>query len=354
MINFSFEVKTVFLEAKKANGEARIVGGAVRDFILFQKPIESGDVDFAINLPVEKVAEIFTKIGAKVITKYATNIVVFNHKVFEITSTRKDENCDGRHATMIFTSSFEEDSNRRDFTFNALYMNSNGEIFDYHNGAEDLKKGIVKFIGNPYFRIEEDFLRIWRFFRFFALYGTVMDEESLKACFEKREKIYHLSKERAMAEILKLLNSSSEKVKFTIQTMIEGKILNSQDWNLNFANLPQDSFLRLLVLNFGREINLFIYTAKQKKIIKFYNENAGKIKSEKDLYFLYYTTRKEDFEIFLIIFNHLNVELKIPSTLPLLPFSRKMIFEEGFTGNQIQKEFEIRIKDFVEKMAPDV
>jgi poly(A) polymerase len=166
----SESLKKVFNIAKKAGGEARFVGGAVRNFLLNKSPLESGDVDLAINLPVEKVAKIFQDAGAKVITKYATNIVVLSGKVFEITSTRRDENCDGRHAKMIFTPSFEEDSKRRDFTINALYMSENGEIFDFHNGLQDLQNQKVRFIGNPEYRIEEDYLRIWRFFRFSCLF----------------------------------------------------------------------------------------------------------------------------------------------------------------------------------------
>jgi len=353
-MKFSKYALKIFETAKEAGGEARIVGGAIRDFLLLEKPIESGDVDFSINLPVEKVAEIFTKIGAKVITKYATNIVVWHSRVFEITSTRKDENCDGRYATMIFTTSFEEDSNRRDFTMNALYMNQDGKIFDYHNGVEDLKEGLVKFIGNPYYRIEEDYLRIWRFFRFFALYGKRMDVEGFDACKKNAEKIYLISKERATTEVLKMLKSDPEKIKFTLGKMIEAGILKEEDWNLEFRRIPADVHLRLLILIRMKENNLLSLPVAQKKLIKLYNSVKEKMENKEDLYFFYYTTNPEDFKNIIEIHKSFNNAFVFEKVLPSVPFSQQSIMKEGFVGKEISSEYKARLKAFIKKMVPDV
>ena len=114
--------------------------------------------------------------------------------------------CDGRHAEVAFTDNWREDALRRDFTMNALYLTTDGEIFDYWGGIEDAKTGLVRFIGNPHARINEDYLRILRFFRFFAYYGkTIPDKDALTACAELAVKIETLSGERIQNEMLKLL-----------------------------------------------------------------------------------------------------------------------------------------------------
>ncbi len=336
----------VFQIAKQAGGEARFVGGAVRDFILRNTPLEQGDVDLAINLPVESVSTIFKKAGAKVITKYATNIVIFQGRVFEITSTRRDENCNGRHADMIFTPSFEEDSKRRDFTINALYMNEGGDIFDFHGGMPDLKAKKVRFIGNPEYRIEEDYLRIWRFFRFFCLYGSELDEDGFKACSKKKDGLSKISKERVTSEMLKLLTGSADKIKFTISKMIEAGILNPKDWHLQ-TSLPQTPFERLLVLNAGDFCSNFLYTAKQKKFINLYNNVRFNLKQKHSIYMLFYTLESDVFTSLTLIAKSLGEMENFNFTnLPKIPFSIQDIISEGFMGADISKEFQKRLEVF--------
>ncbi len=346
MLEFSNELKTIFKAVKTAGGEARFVGGAVRNFLINQTPIEGGDVDISVNLPVEVVCNIFTKVGAKVITKYATNIVVLNYKVFEITSTRKDENCDGRYADMIFTPFFEEDAKRRDFTINALYMNEDGEIFDYFNGMEDIKNGVVRFIGNPEFRIEEDGLRIWRFFRFSCLYAKSLNEEGLLACIKKKDILIKISKERVTAEMVKLLNGEEEKVKFILHKMVEGAILNERDWNLD-VNLPKNAFERMVVLNNGKFCEAFLYTAKQSKFINFYNSVRHLLKEKWQVCRLFYILTPDLFNSILNVGTALNEFIDNDfGNLPVLPFSKQSIMMEGFAGGNITTEFERRLEDF--------
>jgi tRNA nucleotidyltransferase/poly(A) polymerase len=346
MHEFSHELKKIFNTIKTAGGEGRFVGGAVRNFLMYKTPLEGGDVDIAVNMPVEVVCNIFTKIGAKVITKYATNIVVLNHKVFEITSTRKDENCDGRYADMIFTPFFEEDAKRRDFTINALYMNEYGEVFDYFNGMEDIKNGVVRFIGNPEFRIEEDGLRIWRFFRFSCLYAKSLNEEGLLACIKKKDILVKISKERVTAEMTKLLNGEEEKVKFILHKMIEGNILKEHEWNLN-SNLPKDAFERLLTLNNGNFCEAFLYTSKQKKFINLYNSVRHLLKEKWEVCRLFYILMPDLFNSILNVGTALNEFIDNDfGNLPVLPFSKQSIMREGFAGGNITKEFDRRLEDF--------
>lgn len=195
------------LDAIKAGGgEVRVVGGCVRD-VLLGRPM--GDVDLAVNLPPEKVAEILTKAGLKVVPTgidHGTVTAVADHKGYEITTLRQDVETDGRRARVAFTDDWQADAARRDFTFNALYVDADGNLYDYFTGREDLKSGKVRFIGDARARIREDVLRILRFFRFHAWFGQgAPDAEGLAACRELAGLIPTLSVERVWKEISKLL-----------------------------------------------------------------------------------------------------------------------------------------------------
>ena len=110
--------------------------------------------------------------------KHGTITAKIAKRHFEITTLRRDTVCDGRHATVEYTDDWKEDALRRDFTMNALYMDFSGEVMDYTGGIGDAKSGHVKFIGDADARIKEDYLRILRFFRFFAYYGKAPADES--------------------------------------------------------------------------------------------------------------------------------------------------------------------------------
>lgn len=184
----------------------RFVGGAVRDHLL---GIKSKDVDLATSIHPELIMKMLEKAGIKVIPtgiKHGTVTAVIDGKHFEITTLRRDTECDGRHAEVEFTDDWAKDAARRDFTMNALYLSVDGELFDYFLGISDLKAGWVRFIGSAGDRIDEDYLRILRFFRFYAYYGKVApDAKALAACSELAPHIDSLSGERIQAEMLKLL-----------------------------------------------------------------------------------------------------------------------------------------------------
>jgi poly(A) polymerase len=190
--------------------EARIVGGAVRDALL---GLKVGDIDLATPLPPEQVMEILAKAGIK--TKptglaHGTITAVLDRTGYEITTLRRDVETDGRHAQVAFTDNWREDAARRDFTFNALYVDAEGTLTDYFNGAEDAKEGRVKFIGDARARIREDVLRILRFFRFTAFFGKGdADPEALAACRELAPLIPTLSAERIAHEFTKLLTAKN-------------------------------------------------------------------------------------------------------------------------------------------------
>src|SRR5262249_25432646 len=134
-----------------------------------------------------------------------TVTAIKNDKLFEVTSLRRDVATDGRHAVVAYTTEWEEDASRRDFTINALYAAADGEIFDYAGGIEDLTAGRVRFVGDPRRRTAEDYLRILRLFRFHAWYGKGdMDVEALRAAAEAKAGLKQLSGERIAKELLRL------------------------------------------------------------------------------------------------------------------------------------------------------
>lgn len=195
---------------KAGNGEARLVGGCVRDALL-GRPV--GDVDLAVNLPPEKVSDLLTQAGFKVVPTgidHGTVTAVVDHKGYEITTLRYDIETDGRRAKVAFTDDWQADAARRDFTFNALYADADGKLYDYFSGREDLTAGHVRFIGDARARIQEDVLRILRFFRFYAWFGRgEPDREGLAACRELAALLPKLSVERVWKEISRLLASSN-------------------------------------------------------------------------------------------------------------------------------------------------
>lgn len=192
---------------EKNNIEARIVGGAVRDFLLNRALY---DIDVAVACPPKVTIEILEKLCAVVPTglQHGTITAVFEKNTFQITSVREDIKTDGRHAEVIYGTSFEKDAARRDFTINALYMDLHGEIYDYFGGKEDLSSGLIRFIGDPETRIKEDYLRILRFFRMYAYFGKGdFDRAAIHACSKLKEGLNHLSRERIRLEFFKILES---------------------------------------------------------------------------------------------------------------------------------------------------
>lgn len=188
-------------------GDVRLVGGVVRD-TLAGVPVK--DVDLATPLAPETVIARLETAGLKAVPTglaHGTVTAVAEGKPFEITTLRRDVATDGRHATIAYTDNWQEDAARRDFTVNALYADpASGAVFDYFGGVDDLAAGRVRFIGEPLQRIAEDHLRILRFFRFTARFGTRgPDAESLAACRTRANDLMALSRERIAMEVMALL-----------------------------------------------------------------------------------------------------------------------------------------------------
>lgn len=221
------DAKKILEVISQNGGEARIVGGYVRDKII---GIESSDIDISTTLLPDEVLNIFSALdGYKAIptgVEFGTVTVVYNKNNFEITSLREDIECDGRHAKVTFTQDFMKDAARRDFTFNALYMDAAGKIYDYFEGQEDLSKGLVRFIGDAKSRIEEDYLRILRMFRFHAKYGKGdIDRGQLRACSALKDGLENVSGERINQEVMKIFSYRDNEN--AVESMIHSGVMSS-------------------------------------------------------------------------------------------------------------------------------
>ncbi|RWL20459.1 MAG: CCA tRNA nucleotidyltransferase [Mesorhizobium sp.] len=188
--------------------EARVAGGAVRNALIGQ-PV--ADVDIATTTVPDETIRRAEAAGFKAVPtgiEHGTITIVAGGKPFEVTTLRADIETDGRRAKVSFGRDWKADAERRDFTINALYAEADGTIVDLVGGVADIEARRLRFIGDPEARIREDYLRILRFFRFFAWYGDGRpDAEGLKACARLKAGLGQLSVERVWSELKKLLSA---------------------------------------------------------------------------------------------------------------------------------------------------
>ena len=185
---------------------ARFVGGCVRKH-LTNDIID--DIDIATILSTSEIKEKFKNTDFKVIDtgiKHGTVTLISGQLKLELTTLRKDVKTDGRYAEVKYINDWQLDSERRDFTINAIYLDINGKIFDPQNGTIDLKSNNVKFIGDPQKRIEEDYLRIIRFIRFKIMYNSKVEPTTSRAIKHNLNGIKKISKERILIELFKILD----------------------------------------------------------------------------------------------------------------------------------------------------
>lgn len=217
--------------------EARIAGGAVRNALLGE-PV--ADVDIATTVEPGETVRRAEAAGFKAVPtgiEHGTVTVVADGRPYEVTTLRHDIETDGRHATVAFGRDWRRDAERRDFTINALYTNADGTVMDPVGGLADLRARTIRFIGEAEQRIREDYLRILRFFRFFAWYGSGRpDAEGLKACARLKDGLGHLSAERVWSELRKLLSAPdpSRALLWMRQAGVLSKVLpESEKWGID-------------------------------------------------------------------------------------------------------------------------
>ncbi len=204
------ELKYVFKKLQKGYSKeivvARFVGGCVRKHLSGEN---IDDIDIATILTSDEIKQRFQNSSFKIIEtgiKHGTVTLISSKYKLELTTLRKDVATDGRHAEVEYIDNWILDSERRDFTINAIYLDINGKIFDPQTGTVDLKNNNVKFIGDPQRRIEEDYLRIIRFLRFAIQYDSPTDNTTIEALKLNLNGIKIISKERILDELFKILN----------------------------------------------------------------------------------------------------------------------------------------------------
>ncbi len=356
-------VKKIFesINEFSSNSEVRFVGGCVRKII--QKE-NVDDIDLATNLDPQKVCMALKNSN---INYYETGIehgtitAVINEYKYEITSLREDVKTDGRHAEVKFSVDWKKDASRRDFTINSIYSDIEGNLFDPFNGKNDLGKGLVKFIGSPEKRIKEDYLRIFRYLRFFLKYSNQKhDFQILKVIRKNLDGVSNISKERMLDELKKYITSNVltklSKNKFSVELfeVIFPQIKRIKLFsNLNsFAKekLKEANFifiLSLLIIDGTDNADYFMFkyniSKKDKKrlkiIDKFYKEKiTSKSFSERNLNKYFYYNGKEavvDILSYKLFFLK-NVDKKLidlinlfkSKVLPTMPVGAKLLMEK--------------------------
>lgn len=214
----------IFDAIEAAGGQVRFVGGAVRNTMM-RLPV--ADVDMATTLKPETVVEALKRAKIKGLPTgidHGTVTAVRGQDKCEITTLREDVETDGRHAKVVFTDDWVKDAERRDFTMNTLLMDKKCQIYDPLGKAlDDIKKKAVAFVGSAEKRIQEDALRIYRYYRFIAYYGTEPDSYTQAICLKHAGLVHSLSKERITEELRKIL--SVDRFVDVIEYMNKSKVL---------------------------------------------------------------------------------------------------------------------------------
>lgn len=213
----------LILEALEKNGfSSYVVGGAVRDYLLDHSP---KDIDITTSARPEEVMSIFPNSYPSGID-FGTVTVIIDGNEYEVTTFRQDgEYLDGRRPkSVVYGKTIEEDLSRRDFTINAMAMKIDGKIIDIFDGQNDLEKGVIRCVGNPFNRFTEDGLRILRAFRFSSRFGFEIEKETLEAIKATKENLKKVSHERIRDELIKILMTNN--IAHTFLGMYETEVLD--------------------------------------------------------------------------------------------------------------------------------
>ena len=345
----SKDIKNLFniLEKDKPKNSqvAMFVGGCVRKFLNNE---DIDDIDIATIFSPKEIKEKFKDSNFKIIDtgiEHGSITVIINSNKFEITTLRQDVETDGRHAKVSFTDNWKKDSERRDFTINAIYMDIRGKIYDPQNGIEDLKNNKINFIGEASSRIEEDYLRIIRYIRFCIQYKVKYSDTKIISSIKlSLNGIKNLSKERILSELNKIFNLRSIKIlleneeikNIFLLIFPEFKYLKRLEKNTFFEN-PKLIFSILLVDekdNFEYFCHKFKVSNNLKKTLNFIAKNYSKFKEEKN--FL-----KEDLKKNIYIYGKENINLLIKFI-----YCAELKFSAKLLGNLLDEVDKINIPSF--------
>ncbi len=344
---------------------ARFVGGCVRKFLSNEK---IDDIDIATILTTDQIKEKFKDTNLKIIDtgiKHGTITIVSKNYKVELTTLRKDINTDGRHAEVEYTDDWKQDSERRDFTINAIYLDINGKLFDPQMGTIDLKNKNIKFIGDPQKRIEEDYLRIIRFIRFKIMYDSSVEPTTSNAIKQNLDGIKKISKERILIELIKILshknflsiNQSSSLREIFSMIFPEFLYMNRLDrlkkvYQYSESNV--DILLAVMLIDEKDNHEYFIHkynaSNKTKEILEKFNKNLIKLKNdkeffEKDLTKNIYLNGKNHLIALNLIYFSINSKVKfndfskilkeiLKITIPIFPIDGDFLKRKGMQEGQ--------------------
>ena len=357
------EVKNVFdaISNFSSDSEIRYVGGCIRKILNNEKV---DDIDLSTNIrPEETILALkknqinFFETGIK----HGTITAVINQIKFEITSLRKDINTDGRHAEVEFSKNWKEDAIRRDFTFNSIYADLDGNLFDPFNGIDDLKNGNVKFIGDANLRIKEDYLRILRYIRFFLNYSNNDHDQNIKKIIKQNiVGIKKLSNERLLDELKKItlsngfLKLSKDNFSLEILLLVFPELINIKIFeNLNnYAqnNISRQDFiflLSLMIVDNTNNVDYFFYkfnvsneAKKRINFIKnFISQNYNKkYFSENNLWKIFYLHGKQH------LLDIINFKLYTSKNL-----DKKLVKLKDLFISKSKPEFPIKAQSLIEE-----
>ena len=341
--------------------EIRYVGGFVRKIINKEKV---DDIDLATNENPTTICEILKKNNISFhesgIDHGTVTAKIENYK-FEITTLRKDVSTDGRHAKVEFSNDWHEDALRRDFTFNAIYADLDGNLYDPFNGKIDLELGKVKFVGDPEIRIKEDYLRILRYVRFYLNYSKVDHDENIKKTIKQNiSGVSKISPERLLDELKKLVLSQGffklskdkfcqEIISLIFPQLINLNIFKDIDNSLKKIIEKKDFIflISLMIIDETDNSEYFIYKYKisneNKKRIRFlsdiFSKNLDKDTfKEKNLWKILYYNGK-DYLLDLIDFRIIKKK----------KLDKSLIELKNFFSNKETPKFEVKAKTLIEK-----
>ena len=371
------------IENYSETSELRYVGGCIRK-ILNNETID--DIDFAVNLKPNECIESLKKHNIKYYEtgiEHGTVTAIIGNKKFEITSLRKDISTDGRHAKVIFSTNWEEDALRRDFTINAVYADIEGQIFDPFNGISDLQNGVIKFIGTADERIQEDYLRILRYFRFFTQYSKIdHNQDVIKSIKKYINGLNKVSNERIFDELNKIIvlenllnlffNKTSKEIIINIFPQLKYyerlKIFNTLNHKLKYK-YDINLIFALLLLDESNDYEYFCHKYKTSNIIKsrfknisinFENFKKKEFYLKENIKKLIYLSNKNDVRDLLLFSICANNKAKTLSVEPLLdyvntckipkfPFSGDYLMKHGYeTGQALGKKLKSLEEKWVE------
>ena len=378
------EAHTIFSHLNKSGEESKVrfVGGCVRKALSGEK---IDDIDLATSLTPVEVKKKLNIDNIKIIDtgiSHGTLTVIINKIKFEITTLRKDITTDGRHANVEFTLDWESDAARRDFTINAIYADIEGRIFDPFNGLEDLKNGKIKFIGSAEERIQEDYLRILRYFRFYVHYSkTDHDYNVIKLIKKNINGLNNISNERIFDELKKFFilknfdnifsNNITKEVILNIfpqfkhyERIKKFRFLNQSLKNMYDVYL----ILALLMMDESSDYEYFCHKYKTPKssIKRFDNIRSNFENLKKNFFYLEENIKKQiyftsiDGVIDLLLFSlcannrlkNINFEKLINDIkkykVPKFPISGELLKEYGYkTGQELGKKLKLLEEDWI-------